>query len=132
MATISDDLGVWNQLGSLQPILQDWLEFPVVSDGAKNTFRLEVVSLDPENINSYLLIRSRFQSSLTNQVEQSIRIYPKSHLEEKLLFQLPLNRDLFENSVFTRKIEVRKVYIRTRYLGITMDTNYTIRLEELW
>lgn len=132
MGQYTDEIGVWNRLGVINPSLDTWLKFPIISSSSYSTFRLQVNCEQPQKINSYILIRSRFTTASTNQVEQATRIYPRSHAQEKLIFQLPLNKELFDRSIFMRYIEIRKVYIRQKYIGITSDTVYTIELDELW
>lgn len=132
MGTYSDDIGVWNDLGSVVPSLYDWLKFPTISNGAHNTFRLKITCPQPQKINSYILLRSRFTTANSDQVEEAKRIYPKSHTQEKLLFRIPLNQELMDRTIYLRSIEIKKVYVRTKYLGITTDVDYSVYLEELW
>lgn len=132
MALIQDDLGVWNQLGQVQVVHDQWVKFPVISNAGNSTFRVKLICVDPSYIRSYCYIRSRYSTANTDQPTQAIRIYPGSHPDEKFLIDLPINRELFDRTIYLRSIEIKKIIKPRRYLGVIPDIDYSISLEELW
>ncbi len=49
---IVDDFGAWDVLGTVQPIFEQWVEFPDYTESFSNLCRLIFVG-DLENIRSY-------------------------------------------------------------------------------
>lgn len=130
MPTSSDDIGVWNNLGTVQAQLKTWLKFPVTATGANATFRATFICSNWDKLSSYVLFRPRYQTANSDQVGTSIRIYPN---QQPSIFEIPIPQDLQDRSIYFRDIEVYKVrYCRSRLVGITLDANLDIKLEELW
>lgn len=131
MAQTTDSYGLWNDLGTVEPIYDQWVPFPTASNGGNALIRARFLCSDFDKINSYLYFRSRFQSGVTNQVTLATRIYPAAHSDEDLLFELPIPKDFLNRSIKLRAIEVKKILISERYVGIHPDIAYDVRLEEL-
>lgn len=129
MGTITDDIGVWNDLGTITPLHKQWLKFPNRATGANATLRITCFCSDWNKVNSWIWLRPRYQTSNSDQVGLSIRIYPK---QEKQLVEIPIPVDLQERSVYFRDFEVYKNLRWRRYIGYTPDVNWQIKLEELW
>lgn len=129
MTTINDELGVWNQLGQVTPIVGTWSKFPVISNGANRTFRATFFCVNFAKIHSFAYIRSEFFTANTSQVVPAIRLYPK---QETFIFELPIPKDLLDRNIYLRHIEVMKVFRRTKPIGFTSDIDWTIKLEEIW
>jgi hypothetical protein len=130
MTTSSDDIGVWNNLGTVRAEVKTWLKFPVTATGGNATFRATFTCSNWDNLSSNVLFRPRYVTAGTDSVGQSIRIYPN---KEPSIFELPIPQDLQERNVYFRSIEVYKIrWRRTKLVGITIDANLDIKLEELW
>lgn len=130
MPSKSDDIGVWNNLGSVQPTYRTWTKFPVTANGANATIRASFNSASWDKLNSYILIRPRYSTSNSDQVGQAVRIYPAQDI--KNVVEIPIPLDFQERSVYFRDFEVKKVLRWRRRIGVTPDADLTITLEELW
>lgn len=131
MPYTSDDAGIWNQLGFVTPIHDQWLVFPELAVAANATFRAQIACNDFAKINSFCYIRSRYRTQTTDQETMAIRVYPKSHPEGKFLIELPPNAELLDRGVYSRSIEIKKVIRWRKWYGIVPDSSYSITLEEL-
>ncbi len=129
MPTTGDDIGIWNNLGTITPTLNQWVKFPTTATGANATLRVTYICNDFSKVNSYCWIRSRYQTSNSNQVSKAIRLYPTS---DKQLIEVPIPQDLQDRSIYFRDFEVKKVIKYRRYIGTTPDIVWQIKLEELW
>jgi hypothetical protein len=129
MGTTEDDIGIWNDLGTLTPNATNWVKYPVVATGANDTIRITFSSSNFSKINSLVWLRPRYQTADSDQVGQAIRIYPKP---EKQVVQVPIPQDFRDRSVYFRAFEIKKQLKYRKYIGITPDTNYMMKLEELW
>lgn len=132
MPQSTDAIGLWNDLGTITPIYDQWVVFPTVSDSGNALLRASFFCSDFDKINSYLYFRSRYQVSPDDQVSLATRIYPSTHSSTRLLFELPIPKSLLDLSVYLRSIEVKKIIAYERYTGISPDINYDVRLEELY
>ncbi len=129
MATIQDDIGIWNDLGSVSPISTNWIKFPVVATGANDTLRITFSSQDFSKITSFVWLRPRYQTADSDQVGKAIRIYPSA---EKQIVELPIPQDFRDRSVYFRAFEIKKQLKYRKYIGTTPDISYLMKLEELW
>lgn len=129
MATYQDDVGIWNELGSVVPDSKDWLKFPIVATGANATIRVWFESQDFEKVKSFIWLRSRYQTSNSDQVSQSIRVYPQTG---KQIIQVPIPQDLQDRSIYFRAFEIKKQLRYRKYIGTTNDVDYLVYSEELW
>lgn len=129
MPTIQDEIGVWNQLGTVTALPATWLKFPVISNGANGLFRATFTCSSFPRIHSYALIRSEFFTARTSQFTQALRVYPKPEIQT---FEMPVPKDLMARNIYLRHIEVMKVFSRTKYVGVTSDIEWQLKLEEIW
>ena len=129
MATITDDIGVWNNLGTVAPTTDKWLKFPTTATGANATLRVSYVCADWTKLNSYILIRPQYQTSNSLANGTAIRLYPEN---VSTIIELPIPQDLQDRSVYFRNFEVKKVLRWRRKIGITPDSKLDVKLEELW
>ncbi len=127
--TITDDIGVWNNLGTITPTSSNWIKFPNTATGANATLRVTYFCDDFSKVKSWCYLRARYQTADSNQVSQSIRLYPKT---DKQLIQFPIPQDLQDRSVYFRDFEIKKFLKVRRSVGTTKDIIWQIQLEELW
>ncbi len=130
MPTRTDDIGVWNNLGSVKPKYQEWLKFPITATGANTAIRVSCSCPSWDKLNSYILIRPRYSTANSDQVGQAVRIYPTENT--KNVVEIPIPIDFQDRSVYFRDFEVKKVLRWRRRIGVTPDADLTITLEELW
>lgn len=128
MPTVTDDFGVWNQLGIIVPQWNEWVKFPVISNGANSVFRATAIWPNFDEVRGWVWVRSNYGTSSGEIVSQAIRYYPKP---EPQILDLPIPKDLFDRSIYLRHIEVKKL-LRLRKLGRTPEVNWQMKLEELW
>ncbi|MBW4644759.1 MAG: hypothetical protein KME23_17650 [Goleter apudmare HA4340-LM2] len=130
MTTTTDDIGVWNNLGTIQTVKKQWIKFPVTATGANSTLRASFICNDWNKLSSYVLIRPRYNTANSDQTGNAVRLYPAT---TPVIVELPIPLDLQERSVYFRDFEVYKVgRRRSRLVGVTPDANLQIKLEELW
>ncbi len=120
-----DDIGLWENLGELRPVPNQWLKFQRVATEGNAAFRLKF-SGDFGKSN-YLWLRARYETAQTVQTGRIYRIYPT---EEPQLIEYPHPKDFELRNVFFRSFEVQKK-VRARLHRTTNIGNYTIRMEEL-
>lgn len=129
MTLHTDDIGVWNNLGTLTPVPDQWIKFPVISNGANALFRVTFFALNFAKVRSYLLLRESYSTAQTSQVTEARRVYVR---QEQQLLEIPVPKDLFDRTIYLRYLEAKKVYFRPRGLGITYDLDWQVKLEEIW
>jgi hypothetical protein len=129
MTLKTDDIGVWNLLGSVIPAWNAWIKFPNTATGANATLRLTCLCPDWKKLNSYLLIRPRYQTSNTLAHGIVTKIYPEVM---PTLIEVPIPQDLQDRSIYFRHFEIKKVSKWRRRVGITPDVDIDVKLEELW
>lgn len=130
MGTITDDIGVWNDLGTLQPTtLNEWVKFPSTAVGGNATLRVTFFCTDFSKVRSSCWFRPNYKTANTDQVGRAIRLYPKP---ERILLDIPVPEELQERSVFFRDFQLLKTLRLRKRPGITPDIPWSIKLEELW
>ncbi|WGV25967.1 hypothetical protein [Halotia branconii] len=130
MGTRTDDIGVWNDLGTVQAEKKLWVKFPTTATGANATLRASFLCSDWDKLSSYVLIRPRYTTASSDATGETAKIYPATI---PVIIEMPIPADFQERSVYFRDFEVYKVSRRrTRLVGITPDANLQVRLEELW
>ncbi|MBW4479680.1 MAG: hypothetical protein KME54_23245 [Tolypothrix brevis GSE-NOS-MK-07-07A] len=129
MSTITDDIGVWNLLGSVIPVWNAWIKFPNTATGANATLRLSYLCADWKKVNSYILVRPRYQTSNTIAHGIAVKVYPQTIPD---LIEIPIPQDLQDRSIYFRDFEIKKVSKWRRKVGITPDVDIDVKLEELW
>lgn len=126
MTTRTDDIGVWNDLGSVEPRYNQWIKFPNTATGGNNTLQINYISPSWDKLNSYILIRPVYSQSIVGSAK---RIYPAI---EGNLIELPIPEDLRLRFADFRDFEIRKFFRWRRRIGMTPDASYIVKLEELW
>lgn len=130
MGTRTDDIGVWNNLGTVQAEKKLWVKFPQTATGANATLRASFLCSDWNKLSSYILIRPRYTTANSDATGETVRIYPAT---TPAVFEMPIPADFLERSVYFRDFEVYKVSRRrTRLVGVTSDAVLQVQLEELW
>lgn len=129
MPTREDDIGIWNDLGTVTPNHTTWSKFPNTATGANATLRIICICSDWSKVNSFVWLRARYQTSDSNQVSQSVRIYPH---QDNQIIQFPIPQDLQDRSVYFRDFEIKKNLRWRKYIGLTPDITWQMKLEELW
>lgn len=125
---ILDDFGYWDDLGTIQPIFEQWVEFPDYSESLSETIKL-IFGGELEQVKSYAYIRSIYVAF--NQVikGQWWRIYPKFDTE---VINYPVPEDLkFAVRPIRRYFEIQKRHYYRYRVGISDDRIWTIRLQIL-
>jgi hypothetical protein len=130
MTTIADDFGVWNNLGTVSPILNEWVKFPFQAIGGLNSIRLSFnydLSLINDN-NSYGLLRWTFNAGSNELIAKPQRVYVD---KKTIILDLPIPQDLKDRGVYYRYFEIKK---RPYYIPKwkIKDLNWQVKLEELW
>ncbi len=125
---ISDGYGTWNELGVVLPTHGSWVPFPVRTTELNATFRLTFLG-DLVGANSFLWFRAEYAIANTPLVQQAIRVYPKAELQ---LIDYPMLPELRHRNITSRIISVQKRHRWQRRVGFTPDTNYFLKVEELW
>lgn len=127
---ITDDIGIWNNLGSIQTQIRTWVKIPTTSTSQNETFRAYFECDDWDKLRAYVLIRARYTTANTDQVCIPIRVFPSL---VPVVFEIPMLREFADRSIYFRNLEVYKVNRRRpKLVGITLDVNLQIRIEELW
>lgn len=129
MTTITDDIGVWNTLGYVHPVVDAWIKYPNTATGANATLRLKYLCSDWLKLQSYLLIRPVYQTSNTLANGKAIKIFPNKIAD---IIECPIPQDLQDRSIYFRNFEIKKVLRRRRKIGITSDIDIEVMLQELW
>lgn len=125
MTALIDDLGIWVQLGSVNPNW-NWQQFPVSSSTSNSIFRVKTLG-NIEEIKTFCYLRVIYLNSGTNNPDGKwIRIFPKNEQEIIDLNTSPL----FTFSNISRVIEVRKSSYYGGYNRPISDPIYTLSLEE--
>lgn len=126
MTALVDDLGVWIQLGQVQPNW-NWSTFPVSTSTKNSIFRLTTTSTDYNKILTFVYLRVVYQSTTNNLPSGKWqRFYPKKEQEIIDLNSLPI---LSASSV-NRFIQVRKGNKYYGYKRAISDNPYLLNLEE--
>ena len=126
MSALVDDLGIWVQLGIVQPDW-NWQAFPVSSSTSNSIFRLTTLGEDLEQIKTFIYSRVLYLNSGTNIPDsQWKRFYPKQGSE---IINLDTN-PLFLYSNISRLIEVRKSSRWYGYKRPITDIVYSLQLEK--
>lgn len=126
MVALLDDLGTWEQLGTITPIVGEWIRFPKMSEHGYTTFR---ISYDvPDGlVYSHLRLRSVWGSYLKLATSsQQIRLYPKKESE---IIQIPQTNE-FNQQNLRRWFEVFKFFPYRKARRGNSDPVYNVTLEE--
>lgn len=126
MTALVDDLGIWIQLGTIQPNW-DFLSFPVLTSTGNNLFRLTTLG-DFSKINTFLYFRVVYltNSGVENVEGKWLRFYPN---EQPQIIKLNSDELLLSGNL-TRAIQVRKSSKWYGYKIPITDNLYSLTLEE--
>ncbi|UYD38978.1 hypothetical protein [Tolypothrix sp. PCC 7601] len=128
MNSISDEFGIWRNLGLLSPQDRIWLQFPEQSTSTDSLLRISCFSDYFNRINSYGLIRAKYQLSNTVVFSLETRFFPRA---DKQLIEIPIPKILITRNIYARYFEVMKIIRYRRRVGITNNILWDIKLEEL-
>lgn len=120
--TITDGLGIWAELGILEPSFDEWRLFAVPTVQGK-TFRLIFTSADwTKKGNTWLWIRHLFYN---NQTTLSQKVYPR---ETPVIIEMPIPQEFVTAGNITTYIECKKGG-RFR-LGVTPHVSWSVAVQE--
>lgn len=125
---IIDQFGTWDDLGIVQPIFEQWVEFPDYSESLSETIKLSF-SGELEQLKSFAYIRCIYV--ILNQVikGQWWRIYPKFE-QEIIIYPVP-EEFKFSLRPVQRFFEIQKRHYYRYRVGISNDKIWTINLQVL-
>lgn len=126
MGTVSDSIGVWNDLGSVVPTPNQWVKFPITANGGNDLVRLSFFFPPEAKINSWGWIRAMYTTADTAPVSQAVKVYPKL---QPMLLDMTIPKDLRLRLVLFRDFEFLKI-VRKSY--VVEDYDWSVKLEELW
>jgi hypothetical protein len=124
MVALLDNLGIWNNIGSIFPS-GDWQSYPLTADQGLSIFRLTWGG-DLSDVKSYVYIRQIYiKPGFAEPDSRWRKAYPKQGSE--ILF-IPLPEELQALGI-SRGFQVIKWY---RYLrtGINIDSAYSLNIQE--
>ena len=123
---ILDDFGAWDVLGTVQPIFEQWVEFPDYTESLSNLCRL-IFGGDLENIRSYAYLRCTYVIGLNQIKGHWWKIYPKSEPE---IIIYPHPREFGELKTNPKRyFEIQKRHYYRRYIGRKEDSLWTVNLQ---
>lgn len=128
MSTVNDAIGVWNDLGTIVPVVGSWLKFPNLASGGNDTIRLTFDYPNTAKVSSWGWLRPVYATSAGDIVGQSTKIYPK---QERMAIEFPIPGDFRDRGVIFRNFEVLKIR-KSVYVGVVTDYEWGLKLEELW
>ncbi len=118
----------WRSLGTATPIPERWTAFPLAGEARLTTLKVRcILNTELININSWTWLRATYTAAGETQVSRAFRIYPK--LETQII-QVITPRDFLGQAITERRFEVRKGYRRRARIGILVDSNWSIELQE--
>jgi hypothetical protein len=127
MTTITDNFGIWNNLGTITPVISAWTKFPNMATGGLDIIRASFIYNESLDINSYIWLRSRFVAENNEVVTQSRKVYPTM---DYVILELLIPSEFKQRGNYFRYFELKKVIYGNRY--IAPDQKWRIKLEELW
>lgn len=127
MGTISDAFGIWNDLGTILPTINNWTKFTNTAVGGLNTIRASFIVDTSKELNSFCWLRWSYIAEGQNLTTRATKIYPRN---ETLLLDVPIPDDLKVRDIFYRDFEVKKFVYGSKFS--IKDQLWQIKLEELW
>ena len=122
---IVDGLGTWDELGTVEPVFEDWLTFPDYTYSNSTLLRL-IFSFERFDLNSYGFIRCKYESQNTFAIGRWIRFYPK--LEPEII-RYPHPEDIANlKGDFKRIYQVLKRHRQRRFNGTLAATPWSVNL----
>ena len=123
---IVDDFGAWDELGTVQPLFEQWVRFPDYTESQSPLIRL-IFGGDLERVQSYAFIRCIY--SLFNDEIRGRwwKIYPKRQ-KEIILYPHPEEFGQLKTNP-RRYFEIQKRHYRRLYVGTHTDSLWTLNLQ---
>jgi hypothetical protein len=124
----SDDIGDWDYLGLLSPQDRIWLQFPNQSNSSEGLFRITCYCDSFNKINSYGIIRPKYQLANSVHFGLGLKFYPRP---DKQLLEIPIPKALILRDIYNPYFEIMKIVRYRRGVGLTPSILWDIKLEEL-
>lgn len=128
MTSTTDDIGNWHYLGLISPLDRQWTQFSEQGISTEALLRITCFCDNFNQVNSYGLIRAKYQLSSSTHVSLETRFYPRP---DKQLIDISIPKALIERNIYARYFEVMKIVRYRRRVGVTPSILWDIRLEEL-
>lgn len=122
--TQQDDLGLWNNLGTIQATIDRWQKPQRQATWERDIFRITFQG-NLDDVVSFVWIRQEF---LEGAVTPAKRYYPKP---EPQLIELPIPADLRANRIGVRSLEFKQAERYTRSMGWNGFPPIPLKIEEL-
>ena len=128
MTQIVDDFGIWDDLGTVLPLEENWLVYPRSTTSRSGTTRL-VFGGDLEKTNSYGWIRCIYTIGIAQVFGRWIRVFPKVQRD---IIDYPHPEDFANNpGIITRSFEVQKRSWNRFRIGVSQTSLWTLNLQVL-
>lgn len=122
---IVDGFGEWDDLGTVEPVFEDWLTFPDFTNSSSTLLRLTYL-FEEFDQNSYGFIRCKYEAENTFAIGRWLRFYPK--FEDEFI-RYPHSEDLLAlKGDFKRIYQVMKRHRRRRFNGTFAATLWSVNL----
>ena len=122
---IVDDFGVWDDLGTIEPAFEKWIEFPSFSYSSSQLLRL-IFSAKRLDRRSFGYLRCVYQINAQYFTGRWIRIYPKFN-PESIIYPHP--QDLASpNTTIKRIFQIKKLHRLRRFNGSFDSDLWTVNL----
>ena len=123
---VVDDFGAWDDLGTVEPVFEQWLDFPDYTESTSGLLRLFFSALEFDK-ETYAYIRCVYEVSTTYMVGRWIRIYPKFE-PESIIYPHP--EDLAGlKSIPRRFYQIQKRHRLRRYIGTHKSKLWSVNLQ---
>ncbi len=123
---IVDDIGTWDSLGRVEPIFNQWIEFPDYSNSLSTTIKL-VFGGELTNLKSYAYIRCIYLIGIQAVVGRWWKIYPKP-TTEVILYPNPPEFEFLPRPV-NRYFEIQKRHYYRQFIGTHLDRIWSVELQ---
>ena len=118
----------WATLGTVQPDLATWQQFPVVSSSGNDLIRISFDYPQGSLVRGWAWLRCRYEMPDGVVATQSQRIYPSSI--QQTIINFPIPADLREKGIISRIFETKKG-LRRRDYALPDASVWSMTVEEL-
>jgi hypothetical protein len=126
MPQVVDDFGIWDDLGTVIPEPETWLDFPHSTVSRSGTTRL-IFGGDLTRPNSYAWIRCVYVIGISQLFGRWIRVYPKIQRD---IIEYPHPQDFAGNpGIIYRSFQVQKRAWGRWRVGISQTSLWTLNLQ---
>jgi hypothetical protein len=125
---VVDSIGSWIALGTVRPILDNWVDFPDVSIQPNPIFRIKFL-VEEQSFKGFVLLRSKYLLGDYTYKSTAILIYPDDDYQ---IFQLPVPQSLVDLGVNERTVQVRPRWYTYLTPGLYPPVPIRVLLEELF